>query len=114
MNVHGLVLRRRSKHYLGLAHHCDWVPTLVAAAGGTLNDTTTPAMDGMNLWPALMATNAASTGQCQQSNPLPSTTPKVWRKFIFTCSPRMAMATRENDLAATIKNAPTNNFFFVP
>ena len=88
-------LRRRSKHYLGLAHHCDWVPTLVAAAGGTLNDTTTPAMDGMNLWPALMDTNAASTGQCQQSHPLPSTTPNMWRKFIFTCSPRMAMATRE-------------------
>ena len=56
------MLCRRSKHYVGLAHHCDWVPTLVGAAGGTLNDTTTPAVDGMNLWPALLDTNAASAG----------------------------------------------------
>jgi len=34
-------------------HHCDWVPTLVAAAGGTLDDTASPPLDGLNLWPTL-------------------------------------------------------------
>lgn len=48
------------KIFTGLAHHADWVPTLVAAAGGTLNDTVQPPPDGVNLWPALCADKDSS------------------------------------------------------
>jgi arylsulfatase A-like enzyme len=43
------------KNFTGLMHQCDWVPTLLGAAGVTvLNDTASPPMDGLNLWPYLV------------------------------------------------------------
>ena len=42
------------RNFSGLMHQCDWVPTLLGAAGVTsLNDTASPPMDGINLWPYL-------------------------------------------------------------
>jgi hypothetical protein len=43
------------RNFSGLVHQCDWVPTLLGAAGAlaTLNDTASPPMDGINLWPYL-------------------------------------------------------------
>lgn len=53
--VHGGGLLPRGHNYTGLAHHCDWIPTLVAAAGGVLNDTVMPPVDGVNLWPSMVS-----------------------------------------------------------
>ncbi|MCL2647970.1 MAG: sulfatase-like hydrolase/transferase [Phycisphaerales bacterium] len=41
----------RNKHFDALAHYCDWLPTLLAAAGGTPR--TELPIDGNNLLPAL-------------------------------------------------------------
>lgn len=35
-------------------HHCDIGPTLIGAANGTFPAETSPAPDGMNMWPYLM------------------------------------------------------------
>lgn len=45
-------------------HHCDWAATIVAAAGGVgdLNDTATPPVDSLNLWPALMDPDTLTGG----------------------------------------------------
>lgn len=43
------------KRFTGLAHHADWVPTLVEAGGGTLNDSAMPPLDGVSIWKALLA-----------------------------------------------------------
>lgn len=48
--LHGAGLQNPGRRFDGLMHAVDWTPTLVAAAGGSINDTD---MDGMNLWPAL-------------------------------------------------------------
>ena len=44
-----------AKTETALMHHVDWVPTLVAAAGGALRDAATPPVDGVDLWPTLTA-----------------------------------------------------------
>ena len=43
-------------------HHCDWVATLVGAAGGKLDDTTDPPQDGINLWSTLADPSITSGG----------------------------------------------------
>ena len=43
-------------------HHCDWVATLVGAAGGVLNDPVLPPQDGLNMWPTLVNPTALSGG----------------------------------------------------
>lgn len=53
--VHGGGLLPQGKNYTGLAHHADWLPTLVAAAGAKLNDSIIPPVDGVNLWPSMLS-----------------------------------------------------------
>ena len=52
--VHGVGLP--AKNFTGLAHHVDWVPTLVEVAGGrpVTDDGVEPPMDGVSLWSSLM------------------------------------------------------------
>ena len=45
-----------------LAHHADWVATLVAAAGGVLNDTVLPAPDSVNLFAGMASSNTSVEG----------------------------------------------------
>eukprot|EP00038_Savillea_parva_P024840 m.45221 g.45221 ORF g.45221 m.45221 type:complete len:641 (-) comp6626_c0_seq1:122-2044(-) len=50
----------RTGNFTGLMHHCDWAATLVAAAGGTMNDTALPAPDSISQWPAMLASTTPS------------------------------------------------------
>lgn len=47
-----------AKNFTGLMHECDWLPTLLGAAGVPVNAALEmqkglPAMDGINMWPYL-------------------------------------------------------------
>lgn len=48
--LHGAGLKTKGTRFDGLIHAVDWMPTLIAAAGGNIDD---PDIDGMNLWPSL-------------------------------------------------------------
>jgi len=50
------------KNFTGLMHQCDWVPTLLGAAGvnATAENATLPPLDGINMWPALSDPSALS------------------------------------------------------
>ena len=54
-----------AKVFTGLMHHCDWVPTLVSAAGGQLIDDVdenTPPLDGLDMWSTLLSPSILSGG----------------------------------------------------
>ncbi len=58
--VHGKMLAKQ-KTTNGLMHVTDWVPTLVAAAGGVPNPPAGKVLDGANQWPLL--TQGAPSGR---------------------------------------------------
>jgi hypothetical protein len=48
----------RTGNFTGLIHHCDWAATLVAAAGGIMNDTALPPPDSVSQWGAMESVTA--------------------------------------------------------
>jgi len=55
----GLPLAAQGTTWTGLAHAADWLPTFVAAAGGTMTDGETLPLDGVSLWSALVSKGAS-------------------------------------------------------
>ena len=67
-------LPAKAQNFTGLMHQCDWVPTLVGAAGVSLTaeelsvprndfeDHDIPPMDGINMWPTFTSGNTTDPG----------------------------------------------------